>query len=184
VCIQKEDFRRGFFSQCFLFCPPRAQTDPRAPLAREPTPTGACAVSPSHAHQHSRRDDGPGPGRAAGLASAVLAHNLNLPFPPGAHALLFSAALTLGVALSGARVADGPSLVAPERPPPPPAAAAAPERRQPQRPQRPPPPPPPAERNPVSPQAVPPRPAWAVPPRTARLLIDKTSFGGQQYLPK
>jgi len=42
----------------------------------------------------------------------VLAHNLNLPFPPGAHAFLFSAALTLGLALSGARAAEWPSLVA------------------------------------------------------------------------
>ena len=84
--------------------------------------------------------------------AAVLAHNLNLPFPPAAHAFIFSAAFTLGVALTGARAAAGeagtrleearPSLVAPERPPPPAAAASAPERRQPRppRPQRQPPP--------------------------------------------
>ena len=111
----------------------------------------------------------------ASPAAAVLAHNLNL--PPGAHAFILSAALTWGLALSGARAAAGeagtrsqaarPSLVAPQRPPPPPAAASAPE--------RPPPPPPPAERNPEPPQAVPPRPDRAVPPRTARLRIGKHS---------
>jgi hypothetical protein len=98
---------------------------------------------------------GRAPAEQPASPAAVLAHNLNLPFTPGAHAFLFSAALTLGLALTGDRVADGPSLVAPERRQPPPAAAATPERRQPQRPPR---PPPPAERNLAPPQAVPPRP--------------------------
>ena len=98
---------------------------------------------------------GRAPAEQPASPAAVLAHNLNLPFTPGAHAFLFSAALTLGLALTGYRVADGPSLVAPEWRQPPPAAAATPERRQPQRPPR---PPPPAERNLAPPQAVPPRP--------------------------
>jgi len=118
---------------------------------------------------------GRAPAEQPASPTAVLAHNLNLPFPPGAHAFIFSAALTLGVALSGARAAAGPSLVAPEWPPPPLAAPAAPERRQP-RPQRPPPPPPPAERNPAPPRAV--------PPRTAHLRISKSSVTrNKQYLP-
>ena len=41
----------------------------------------------------------------ASPAAALLAHNLNL--PPGAHAVILSAALTLGLALSGARAAAG-----------------------------------------------------------------------------
>ena len=50
---------------------------------------------------------GRAPAEQPASPAAVLAHNLNLPFPPGAHAFILSAALTLGLALSGARATAG-----------------------------------------------------------------------------